>query len=227
MRILGILLIAFCAIVSVVQAQPRFQTTFSFSMGFPQGEFADNVDSAGFGLNAGFNYRIGHSPVLIGASFGFLQYGSTSRSAPLSPDIPEVIVDVNTSNNILAAHFLVRYEFGKYESRFRPYAEGLVGLHYLWTQSRVDNSDNDIISTNFDDTTGSFGAGGGLLIGLYNPAVGAFRFDLELGARWLAGGDASYLTEGSIIRENGTVSYVVTESSTNLLVTNFGVVFSF
>lgn len=227
MRFLGIFLIAFCTIVPTLQAQSRFQTSFSFSMGFPQGEFADNVDSTGFGLNAEFNYRIGHSPVLIGGSFGFLQYGSTSRSAPLSPDIPEVIVDVNTSNNILAAHFLVRYEFGKYGSRIRPYAEGLVGLHYLWTQSKVDNSNDDIITTNFDDTTGSFGAGGGVLIGLYNPEVGAFRFDLELGARWLAGGNASYLTEGSIIHENGTVSYLVTESSTNLFITNFGVIFSF
>src|SRR5262245_18211267 len=211
MRFFGILLIAFCAIVSVAQAQPRFQTSFSFSMGFPQGEFADNVDSTGFGLNAGFNYRIGHSPVLIGASFGFLQYGSTSRSAPFSPDIPEVIVDVNTSNNILAAHFLVRYELGKYDSRIRPFAGGLVGLHYLWTQAKVDNSNDDIISTSFDDTTGSFVAGGGVLIGLHNPEVGPFRFDLELGARWLAGGNASYLTEGSIIHENGNVTYLVTE----------------
>lgn len=227
MRFLGIFLIAFCAIVNVVQAQPRFQTTFDFSMGFPQGEFGDNVDNVGLGLNAGFNYRIGHSPVLIGASFGFLQYGSTSRPAPISPEIPELIVDVNTSNNILAAHFLVRYEFGKYESRIRPYAEGLVGLHYLWTQTSIDDSNDEISSTNFDDSTGSFGAGGGVLIGLYRAEVGFFRFDLELGARWLKGGDASYLTEGSIIRENGNVTYVVTESSTNLFITNFGIVFSF
>lgn len=226
-RFLAIFLTAFCAIVNAVQAQPRFQTTFSFSMGFPQGEFGDNVDNIGLGLNAGFNYRIGHSPVLIGASFGFLQYGSVSRSAPLSPDIPELIVDVNTSNNILAAHFVVRYEFGRYESRIRPYAEGLAGIHYLWTQTSIDDSDDEISSTNFDDSAGSFGAGGGLLIGLHRTEVGYFRFDLDLGVRLLNGGDASYLTEGSIIRENGTVTYVVTKSSTNLFITNFGVVFSF
>jgi hypothetical protein len=227
MRLLGIFLIIFCAIVTAVQAQPRFQTTFDFSMGFPQGEFRDNVDSTGFGLNAGFNYRIGHSPVLIGASFGFLQYGSTSREAPISPDIPELLVDVSTSNNILAAHFLVRYELGKYQSRIRPYAEGLVGFNYLWTQTSIDDSDDEISSTNFDDSTGSFGAGGGVLIGLYRPDIGFFRFDLELGARWLKGGNARYLTEGAIIHENGNVTYLVTESSTNLFITNFGVVFSF
>ena len=221
-----IFLIAFCANVLAVQAQPRFQTTFSFSMGFPQGEFGDNVDNTGLGLNAGFNYRIGHSPVLIGVSFGFLQYGSVSRSALLSPDIPELIVDVQTSNNILATHFLARYEFG-YESRIRPYVEGLVGLHYLWTQTSIDDSDDDISSTNFDDSTGSFGGGGGVLIGLYHNAASPFHIDLDLGARWLSGGDASYLTEGSIIRENDTIKYVVTESSTNLIFTNFGVVFSF
>ncbi|MCI0445876.1 outer membrane beta-barrel protein, partial [bacterium] len=144
MRFLGIFLIAFCANVLAVQAQSRFQTTFSFSMGFPQGEFGDNVDNTGLGLNAGLNYRIGHSPVLIGVSFGFLQYGSVSRSALLSPDIPELIVDVQTSNNILATHFLARYEFLRYESRIRPYVEGLVGLHYLWTQTSIDDSDDEI-----------------------------------------------------------------------------------
>jgi hypothetical protein len=226
MRFLWIFLISFCAIVPAVHAQPRFQTSFSFSMGFPQGEFGDNVDSTGLGLTAGFNYRIGHSPVLIGGSFGFLQYGNVSRLAPISPDIPELIVEVDTSNNILAAHFLVRYEFGRYESRIRPYAEGLVGLHYLWTQTSIDDSDDDISSTNFDDSTGSFGGGGGVLIRL-NNAVDPFQIDLELGARFLAGGNASYLTEGSIIRENGNVIFRVTESETNLLVTNFGVVFSF
>lgn len=227
MRFLGIFLIAFCANVLAVQAQPRFQTTFSFSMGFPQGEFGDNVDNTGLGLNAGFNYRIGHSPVLIGVSFGFLQYGSVSRSAPLSLDIPELIVDVHTSNNILAAHFLTRYEFARYESRIRPYVEGLVGLHYLWTQTSIDDSDEGISSTNFDDSTGSFGGGGGVLIGLHHSAASPFQIDLDLGARWLSGGDAIYLTEGSIIREIDTVRYVVTESATNLLITNFGVVFSF
>jgi hypothetical protein len=182
------------------------------------------VDSTALGLTAGFNYRIGDSSFLIGGSFGFLQYESVSRLAPIAPDIPELIVEVDTSNNILTAHFVARYEFGR--SRLRPYVEGLVGIHYLWTQTSIDDSDDDISSTNFDDTTGSFGGGGGILIGLFRPA-GAFGIDLDLGARLMSGGDARYLTEGSIIRENGTVTYLVSESSTNLLITNFGVVFSF
>ncbi|MCI0446511.1 hypothetical protein L0152_25290, partial [bacterium] len=95
------------------------------------------------------------------------------------------------------------------------------------TQTSIDDSDDMISSTNFDDSTGSFGGGGGVLIGLHHSAASPFHIDLELGARWLSGGDASYLTEGSIIRENDTVKYVVTESATNLLITNFGVVFSF
>lgn len=227
MRFVWLLLIAFCAIGSAVQAQPHFQTTFSFSMGFPQGEFGDNVDDIGLGLTAGLNYRIAHSPVVIGGSFGFLQYGSVSRLAPIGPDIPELTVEVDTTNNILTAHFLIRYEFGRYDSRVKPYVEGLAGLHYLWTQTSINDSDDDISSTNFDDTTGSFGAGGGVLIGLHQHPSGAFRIDLDLEARFLAGGNASYLTEGSIIRNNGTVTYLVTESATNLFTTNFGIVFSF
>jgi hypothetical protein len=209
----------------MIHAQPRFETPISFSMGFPQGEFGDNVDSTALGITAGFNYRIAHSSFLIGGSFGFLQYGSTSRLAPIAPDIPELIVEVDTSNNILTAHFVARYEFGN--SRIRPYVEGLVGIHYLWTQTSIDDDDDDISSTNFDDTTGSFGGGGGVLIGLFRPAGGMFGIDLDLGARLMFGGDARYLTEGSIIRENGTVTYLVSESETNLLITNFGVVFSF
>jgi hypothetical protein len=212
----------------VVQAQPRFQTPISFSMGFPQGEFGDNIDSTAFGLTTGLNYRIGHSPVLIGGSFGFLQYGSVSRLASLGPDLPDLIVDVDTTNNILTTHFLVRYEFGGVESRIKPYLEGLIGFHYLWTQTSVDDStEGTLSSTNFSDTTGSFGAGAGVLIGLYRAAGGVLRIDLDLGARWLSGGDARYLTEGAIIRENGTITYLVSESETNLVTANIGVLFSF
>jgi hypothetical protein len=226
--VLWIMVVAFCATTSFIDAQPRFQTTFSFTMGFPQGEFGDNVDDTGLGMTAGFNYRIGHSPVLIGGSFGFLQYGSVSRLAPLGPDIPDVIVEVDTNNNILMAHFLVRYEFGRLEARVKPYAEGLVGIHYLWTQTSIDDSDDDdFATTNFDDTTGSFGAGGGVLIGLYHAPIGAFNIDLDLGVRFMAGGEARYLTEGSIIRDNGNVTYLVSESDTHIITTNFGVIFSF
>jgi hypothetical protein len=103
----------------------------------------------------------------------------------------------------------------------------LVGLHYLWTQTSIDDDDDDISSTNFDDTTGSFGAGGGVLVGLYRAPMGAFDIDLDIGVRFLAGGEARYLTEGSIIRENGNVTYLVSESDTHLFTANFGVMFSF
>ena len=147
---------------------------------------------------------------------------------PFNPFTPDLLVEVDTTNNIFMGHFLVRYEFGGVESRVKPYGEGLVGLHYLFTQTSIgDDVDDDFTSTNFDDTAPSFGVGGGVLIGLVRGTGGLFRLDLNLGARYFFGGDAAYLTEGAVIRGDGTVTYDLSESDTNLLATNIGIIFSF
>lgn len=217
--------------VSIGWAQPRLQMAVDFSVGFPQGEFADNVMNTGYGMDFQVCYRMGQSPVSIGGSLGFLTYGKETREEPFSDTVPDLLLTVDTTNNILLGDVLVRYQPGPSTRAVRPYIEGVIGFNYLWTQTSIRNSDDDISSTNYNDTALSVGPGGGVFLRLHQGAfVGAepaYSIDLNVGVRYLFGGEARYLKEGSIIRDNGSVLYVPSKSNTNLLLTDFGIVFSF
>lgn len=212
-------------------AQPKFETGVVFSSGFPQGEFSQNVSHAGLGVTWDFFYRVSTSPFSVGMSMGFLTYGSQSRAEILSPTIPDVVVDVDTTNNILLTHFILRYQPPISNRTVRPYVEGLLGFNYLWTQTSLGGGSDQITSTNFSDSATSYGAGAGMSLCLHQGGMPsyapAYRVDLNLGVRYLLGGQAEYLNEGAIHTVNGDVYYYVNRSNTNLFVATLGVGFTF
>jgi hypothetical protein len=57
--------------------------------------------------------------------------------------------------------------------------------------------------------------------------MAAFRVHLLTSRLFTCGGNAEYLTEGSIRRDSGRVIYDVSESKTNMLHIMAGVVFEF
>lgn len=208
-------------------AQVRGEGAVSLIFGVPQNGFSTQVDGAGIGIGlfAGASSR--RSPILVGVDLGFLIYGYERRSEPFSYTIPDVYVDVVTSNNIFLGHFLVRLR--PPTGPVRPYAEGLFGMKYLFTTTEIRNEwyydDEPIaVSTNFDDAAPSYGVGGGIDLqisrggGRGRPAV-----MLHAGVRYLFGGQADYLREGSIRRESGRVGYDVARSETDLLINEFGI----
>lgn len=204
-----------------------------FLSGFPAGEFRHNLDRAGYGGDISFAYRIPHTIVSAGASFGFLIYGSESRDEPLSSNIPDVVVRVRTTNSILLGHLFIRLQ--PREGRIRPYVEGLAGFHYLSTDTSISGHGdwgNTLSSNNFNDTAFSAGLGGGakwalLQVRRRGRSEGLFSLDLDLGVRWLRGGRAEYLKKGSIHREGGLVNYDVYESRTDLWLAGLGLSFAF
>lgn len=231
MKLHSLIIVSWLFFATAAWSQPQFQMAVNFATGFPQGEFSDNVQNTGFGLSTEFYYQA-HRSFLVGGTIGFLTYGSESREAQFSPTIPDVRVNVDTSNNVLLTHFVVRYQPGSVNRAFRPYAEGLIGLHYLWTQTSIRGSGSDqITSTNYSDSTLSAGAGAGAFLRLYhsggNSPASVFTLDLDVGMRYLYGGRARYLTEGSIIRNDDTVTYLVNRSRTDLLTVGTGLVFGF
>ncbi len=211
----------------------RFQVSADFTLGFPQGEFRKNVDRVGIGGSGYFAYRFKNSPFSVGISIGMLVYGSETRIDFLSTSIPEVEVDVTTRNNILMCHFVFRAQ--PTEGKFRPYVEGLVGFQYLWTETGVYDQgccDKRIAnSVNQSDWTWSSGAGCGLLMKVYedrkNRERNAFAIFVDLGARFLKGGRAEYLREGSISQENGQLIYDIKMSNTDLITARLGLSFTF
>lgn len=225
-----VLILAALLPVSATFAQVRPEVDVNVILGIPQGAFNEHVDDVGFGLEAFAGIFLPGTPVVVGAQFGGMIYGYEERSEPFSTTIPDVTVDVETSNNILMGHFVLRLQ--PPTGAVRPYIDGLVGFKYLFTETRIENEgfrDEEpvAVSTNFDDGAFSYGAGGGLDIRVYRGWLGkegeTGEVAIHFGARYLFGGEAEYLKEGSIRRAGGRVEYDVDRSRTDLLVPQFGV----
>jgi hypothetical protein len=214
-------------------AKPRFQVGLDLSVGLPQNEFKEKSNDTGFGLSGEFLASLGRSPFLIGGSLGFMIYGSETRKEPFSTTIPDVTVDVTTTNNMLLGHFLLRAQPSS--GGIRPYVDGLLGFNYLFTETRIQSERNYVeeevaSSTNFDDFAFSYGGGGGVLVKVYDGSekdVNPFRVFVDLKVRYLQGSKAQYLKEGSIHREGGNVDYEVYESTTDLVVVSLGAILEF
>jgi hypothetical protein len=144
-------------------------------------------------------------------------------------------VEVETQNSIVQGFFILRLQPNS--GFIRPYMDGLFGFSYLFTETKIkDESDQEEIasSTNFDDFTYSYGAGGGIMIQVYDgtkkiPADVGFApiILIDLRIRYLIGGEAEYLKEASITRENGQLFYDVSKSDTDLMTLHIGVVLEF
>lgn len=227
-----------------VSAATSIQVGANFFLGFPQGGFRRNVERIGIGASGQFLYNISHTPLHIGVDLSFLEYGRDSRREPFSSSIPDVLVNVITTNEIFMFHFILRFQ--PPQGKLRPYFSALFGGHYLSTVTKIQsinstNQDNEIASyTNFDDFVPGAGASAGLLILLAraenipvfrdsNPTStkGSLEFSLDLHGTYLLGGRADYLKEGSIIRSNGDITFDVSSSRTDLFLVQIGLVLGF
>lgn len=220
------LLLLSAALTSSASAAGRFEGSVGFLVGTPQGEFEDQVDQTGFGIDLDGGFRPAESPLVIGGRFGFMSYGSDSRREPFNPNIPEVTIEVETSNNLLFGQAFLRLE--PKHGVVRPFIEGLVGFNYLFTESSVKDERNGEVlagSTNFDDTTICYGGGGGLKFRVWRNTdrpKGPISVNVLLRADYVKGGEARYLKEGSISVQNGRVVYDALQSETDLLTYTIG-----
>jgi opacity protein-like surface antigen len=122
-------------------------------------------------------------------------------------------------------HFVARAQ--PRHGAVRPYADGLVGFKYLFTNTSIDiDSENGASDTNLSDLTLSYGLGGGLQVRLTSSAKRPVVL-IDAGVRYLRGSRAEYLREGSIRRENGAVFFDVLSSRTDVVTAQVGVTFRF
>ncbi len=207
-----------------------------FTIGLPQGEFKENVDRTGFGLSGQMAWQPNPS-VALGGALGVLIYGSETRYEPFSLTVPDVTVEVHTSNNFSFGNLLLQLRANLPIAK--PYLEGRFGFNYLWTETSVEdvNSDYDVASsTNFDDITIAYGGGGGIMIQVWEQKKrkrsrtmgGTERVYIDLKVLYMLGGNAEYLREGDIERHtDGTVTYYYSESKTDILDIHIGVAAEF
>ena len=111
---------------AAAHAQPEGPNLFAgaLTISSPRGEFDDNTDT-GFGFTGSYVRSITPNRVVgVGLSGSFLGYGSTRRRAPLSNTIPDITVDVETSNN--TAFVLGLFEV-RVPGRIQPYLQAVGG----------------------------------------------------------------------------------------------------
>lgn len=201
----------------------RAHATVHLLVAQPLGEFADYIDwGGGFGGEILFAFdRQGAIGLRLGLAY--MIYGHESKRVPLGPDLGRVQVDVNTSNNIVVLG--IGPQIMLPTGTVRPYLNGTVGLSYFFTESSVEGTSNYepfARTTNFDDATFAWTAGGGLYIPLSKS--GRRPISLDIGAHYHANGEVEYLREGSI-REDGTgaIFFDPIRSQTNLITYRLGV----
>jgi hypothetical protein len=211
-----------------------FQGEIDFTMGFPQNEFDENLEKNGFGLGGTFGYSVPNSPVILGADLSFMNYGKDERTEHFSLTIPDVDVDVETTNNIVMGHLMLRIQPLK-NAAISPYLDGLFGFNYLYTETTVKDEDAEedeeiASSKNLEDTVMSYGVGGGFMVRLWQgtTAEGSpLQVMLNLRTKFIWGEEAKYLKEGSIIVEDYEVYYDVSQSKTDMLIAQIGVSVNF
>ena len=222
-----------------VDVPPYVITGFGILGGFPSGEFGENVKNPGIGISGYVGYMIPRTPAVIGLDLGYLIYGHERRIEQFSLTIPDVHVGVVTENNIFSMNAFLRLQTNPSPLRF--YVEGVVGFHYLFTSTTIENVDQspfsgeDIAtSTNLDDFAFTKGVGGGILIEVWSggedrtPQNRTLRsVSLELRMRYHDGSEADYLKRGDIVRREGTAELNITKSTTDLITAHFGLAIDF
>lgn len=225
--------------ISVTAYSQEFQAELDFGVGIPQGEFKDQADHVGGGLNILAGYRFANSPVMLGLEFGFMNFGTDTREEALSSTIPDLRVEVENSYNLAHGDILLRLIAPP--ATLRPYVDGLVGFNYFFTETVIRDRDgffdeDKLSDTNYEDTAFSYGFGAGLQFRLWQKKGwdGGLTEDMEpssvylnLRTRYMFGNEAEYLQKGSIEVDDGRVTYDVTQSETNLLHVKIGVVVNF
>ncbi|HUP01172.1 MAG TPA: hypothetical protein VM737_06590 [Gemmatimonadota bacterium] len=212
---------AFIAVLFVLPgaAAGQHQVTAGLGISDPRGQLDENTDT-GFGFVGSYLYALNPTrTVAVGASGAFQAYGGTARQAALSSTIPDIRVDVDTSNNtaFLQGVLQIKAPTGV----IQPYAQGTAGYGFFFTTTSLRNpfdGETVLSDTNQNDGAWIWGAGGGLLVKVYQgepePTLSAYqragvaprepvKVYVDAGARWLQGGEVEYLKEGSLVTDEG------------------------
>ena len=198
----------------------------AFQVAQPVREFADNVDVA-FGVGSSLRHHFRwFTPLGLRGDFAYLNYGNERQRVPLSSTVNRVLVEMNTSNNILVVSG--GPELAAMSGPVRPYVHAFAGYSYFFTESSAGDDDGGGVfarSTNYDDGGLATGGGGGLRIPL---RVRSTDVAIDGGARFTRNGVRSYLRNGDIIDQpDGTLAFTPRVTNADFWTYYVGVSFTF
>jgi len=200
----------------------RSSASISVVQSRPQGAFGERV-GLGYGASAAYLFRLDDAGMWsLRADAGITTYGGESRRSMLSESVGDrVQVRVETSNYIAPVLFGV--QLARPNGTVRPYANVGAGWQAFFTESTLRGT-SDIIdfasTTNHSAWAPAWAVGGGVAMPVYS---GRTSVQLDLGAQYVAGGRARYLTDGSIVDlPGGAIRVTPVESATHLVVVRVG-----
>jgi opacity protein-like surface antigen len=189
-------------------------------VGFPLGDFADATDT-GFGMSGHGVFTPNGEPFGIRLQLEGLIYGSRSTEVVVPGSGGLVTTDLTTDNWLFNVG--VGPQIQARSGPVRPYAYALAGVGYFSTDTSLgdDSGYGGYTSTNYDDTTFAWSAGGGLLIPVSNTVL------IDVGVHYVGNGTVSYLAEGDLRPSMGDRPPVIIprQSEANVLALTIGVSF--
>ena len=205
----------------------RWQGGVGFLGATAVGEFETFVPDGIPGVLGHVNRSLG-SVFSLGADIAWNQYGSETRTlslGPLVPEVPDASLEVHTYNAMVGVHGRLRAQLSR--GRFRPYVDGLFGFTNIYTTSEVkgaDDCEGCVLDSDSQssDVILSYGGGAGITIN-FTSRERVPRLDIAV--RYLRGGRADYLTDGSVRTEGSQVIREFSRSRTDRFGVYIGVVF--
>ena len=202
----------------------------NLQFGIPIEEFRDNLENTGVGGGGLAVFKLGDSPLWLGAEASGMAYDSESQI--LTANIGGFFRDyeLRTSSNIFLAHAVLRIQ-ANWNRGVQPYVDGMIGLKSLFTRTKLIDlflEEDNVLENNKDqgDVAFSYGIAAGLRLHLFNNSGIA----INLRCAYLPGTSASYLVRrsdiGDLVIEDPIDAFEEKTSPTSLLVPQIGISFA-
>jgi opacity protein-like surface antigen len=222
-RVIAVFIIALALSLAASAADARVPIRLggNLALGFPVGEFKDKANETGVGLDGYAAFAVPRVPLQVGASLGYMSQGSATTFQPI---VYPYVAAITTRNNIFSGHAFLRLQQARAD--FQPYVDWLVGFKRFFTTSELGFGDQGINSvTEIDDWTLSYGIGGGAMFEVYDSTTDGglnFSISVDIGARYLIGGNAEYVKIDSVRIVDDVAVYDITSSKTDMVTARIG-----
>ncbi len=189
----------------------------SFQGFAPTGELRqDSPDIWGAGLSLEAGYKLPNAPIIVGANFDMLRYGSELRKGWHG----EFWGDVRWRRNFEAVRFLpfVRVQPNQ-SGKILPYGDFYTGLSYIVTRTTIRERGLDLIDSyvELDNAVLSYGFGGGVEVMIADDV------SLDLNMRYIRSGRARYLTPSDVTYDTEAEDYNLDVQNSRFNALTFGV----
>jgi hypothetical protein len=202
----------------------------------PSADFKKAIDNDTGGVGVGFGFNVlanpygkkRSSPVLLGIDFNYLTFGRDKIEA--SGNVPPY----KTSYNYYTIGGIGRYIIPKSRG-FTPFIDAMLGMKIYNTRTKIDKDalqtvidkqQEEVINSN-NDTGLTYGVG----VGFFNrkfktnesgEALTTNNASFSLRLMYLWGDEIGYVKRGTVVVENGFVSYETGYTKTNMILIQLG-----